>query len=124
MKTSGHGAPPLLRISTYHPIVAEVANVAGHASNRRTEPYWNAVPDNPAADGSGNAHIGGCSGYCDASLGGEILASHGGRSEHGDRDQSRRQELDCSHRTCLCLDETATLVRFFKLGQLKKHALE
>jgi len=94
--------------------------VAGPASDRRTEPYWNAVPDNPAAirfnrklvgpaGGGGIAHIKGHPAYYyDASL-----ASHGGRCEHGDRDQSSRQELDCGHRTCLlALDGAATLARF------------
>jgi hypothetical protein len=36
-----------LRNSAYPRIVALVANVAGHAPDRRTEPYWNALPDNP-----------------------------------------------------------------------------
>src|SRR5690348_11623225 len=97
-------------ISAYHRIIAKVANVAGHAPDRRTEPYWNALPDNPAARRGGLADITRTAGrvrsapaYYDArfSLGREILASHGGRCEHCDRDQSSRQELDCSHRTLL-----------------------
>src|SRR6478672_12044712 len=99
-RLSRHGR----RISAYPRIVALVANVAGHAPDRRTEPYWNAVPDNPAAWRGRNCpytHITGCPAYYDArSPGREILASHGGRCKHGDRDQSSRQELDCSHRTC------------------------
>ena len=60
--------------------------------------------------------------FTDARLGREILASHGGRREHGDCDQSSRQELGCSHRTCLCLDEAATLARFFEFGQPSRRA--
>jgi len=109
------GAPPILCISTYPRIVAFVANAAGHAPDRRTEPYWNALPDNPAARRGGLADITRTAGrvrsapaYYDArfSLGCEILASHGGRCEHGDRDQSSRRELDCSHRTLLLASAT------------------
>src|SRR5262249_30711221 len=86
-------------------------------------PYWNAVPDSPAAirfnrklvgpaASGGIAHIKGHACY-DASL-----ASRGGRCEQGDRDQSSRQELDCGHRTCpLALDGAASLARFFNVGQ-------
>lgn len=101
------GLSPWPPRSAYPRIVALVANVAGHAPDRRTEPYWNAVPDNPAAwrgrncPYSGIAHITGRPANYDArSPGREIFASHGGRCKHGDRDQSSRQELDCSHRTC------------------------
>lgn len=73
-------------------IVAPVALVAGPAPDRWTEPYWSAVPDNPtAARFSRKLHIDGRA-YSDARL-----ASRSGRHEHGDRDQSSRQELDCGH---------------------------
>src|SRR5262249_47578058 len=96
--------------------------MAAPAPDRRTEPYWNAVPANPAAirfhrklvgpaGGGGIAHI-------NASPGREILASQGGRCEHGDRDQSSRQELDCGHRTrLLAVDGAATLIRFSTLDR-------
>src|SRR5262249_48895895 len=102
-------------ISAYHRIIAKVANVAGHAPDGRTEPYRNALPDNPAARRGGLADITRTAGrirsapaYHDArfSLGREILASQGERCEHGDRDQSSRQELDCSHRTLLLASAT------------------
>ena len=104
--------------------------MAGPASDRRTEPYWNAVVDNPAAirfnrklvgpaGGGGIAHIKGHPAYYyDASL-----ASHGGRCEHGDRDQSSRQELDVViELVLLALDGAATLARFFNLGQLSERS--
>ena len=117
-------SPCCLRISAYHRIVAPVANVAGPARDRRTEPYWNAVVDNPAAirfnrklvgpaGGGGIAHIKG-----HARIMTRSLASHGGRCEHGDRDQSSRQELDVViELVLLALDGAATLARFFNLGQ-------
>jgi hypothetical protein len=37
-----------------------------------------------------------------------ILASHGGRCEHGSNDQPRRQELDCGHELLLWIQRANT----------------
>jgi hypothetical protein len=83
-----------LRGSADHWIIAIVADAAGLIPRRRIGRNWHAgMVVKSVAGGKGAGIVL----PHDVPLGCQISMSHGRRRKHGDRDQSRRQEFDCSH---------------------------